>query len=633
MPGLMDWIRKVDVATVGRLWYAAEYYVQDNNPDLIKGSEAYYQETANVFNRIVQETQPNYTVMQRPDVLRTESDLMRSITMFKTQAFQNGGIIMDAIGEFRATRSLEQNDAKRIAANRKLANMITSQVIQNVVLTGMTLLANAITQKMNPWRDDDDEITPESIAENFALSMASNTAGSFWIGSELFDVIMAGLNKATGKEIYAVYDKSSPVTDVINDLRASIESLGKTVNLITNGEKNTWDEYKKQLGKVATGISELAGVPYKNVMKLITGAENWYKDVKTATQTGEMDWFRSGSKALESEKTLKAYKQWTGSGYSGKTYFYYRSALKGHAAEDKRLMLMDAADLSADQKAMLEELLIYSGTKETRVDDGSFQVMNDDGWTTVTNYADPTMFNLSQMSDRRYENAQEMISAGVKADTAEEAWTHFLQMEGTGKTERFRQWLMDQPYTAKEKALIDQYIIGNKTVYDYTDSYTFSTSSMTDAQKEKTEAAVHAGVPKNTAIEAMKIYSKKSTTQATFREWLSKQNMTAAEKAAIDKAFTGKEIVPDYSDSAWLEIYNMDKSSGKTKYAAAQEAYAEVGLQPDVFARFYEVYKTISGTDANGNTSKSLKRKNIQDLIKSLGLTKEQRAYMYKHFM
>lgn len=633
MPGLMDWIRKVDVATVGRLWYAAEYYVQDANPDLIKGSEAYYQETANVFNRIVQETQPNYTVMQRPDVLRTESDLMRSITMFKTQAFQNGGIILDAIGEFKATRSLDVNDAKRIAANRKLANMITSQVVQNVVLTGMTLLANAITQKMNPWRDDDDEITPESIANNFALSMVSNTAGSFWIGSELFDVIMAGLNKATGKDIYAVYDKSSPVTDVINDLRGSIESLGKAVNMITNGEKDSWDDYRKQLGKIATGVSELTGVPYKNIMKLITGAENWYKDIKIATKTGEIDWFRSGSKAMESEKTAAAYKTWTNAGNAGKTYFYYKSALKGYTADDKRIALMDAEDLTPDQKAMLENLLIYSGSKETRVENGAFQVLNDDGWSTVTNYADPTMFNLSKMSDSRYENAQEMIAAGIKAETVDEAWTHYLQLDGSGKTERFRQWLMEQPYTADEKATIDKYIIGNKTVYDYTNSYSFATSGMTESQKEKTNAAVKAGVPESIAVDAMQVFNKKSMTQGMFREWLYKQNITAAQKAALDKAFTGKEIVPDYTDTAWLDVYNMDSSSRKTMYGKAQDAYKEVGLEPSTFAGFYEIYKTIDGKDANGKTSKGLKRQRIQDLIQSLGLTKEQRAYMYSHFL
>ena len=59
---LFGWIQKADVATVGRLWYAAQYYVSDNFKDLEKGSDEYYKQTAKVFNKIVEETQPNYTV-------------------------------------------------------------------------------------------------------------------------------------------------------------------------------------------------------------------------------------------------------------------------------------------------------------------------------------------------------------------------------------------------------------------------------------------------------------------------------------------------------------------------------------------------------------------------------------------
>ena len=637
MPGLMDWIRKVDVATVGRLWYAAEYYVQDNNPDLVKGSDAYYKETANVFNRIVQETQPNYSVMQRPDVLRTESDLMRSITMFKPQAFQNGGIVVDAIGEFKATRNLDKNDARRIAANRKLANMITSQVVQNVVVTGMTLLASAIKNRMNGWRDDDDEITGESIAENFALNMASTAAGSFWMGSELFDVIMAGLNKVTGRDLYTVYDKSSPVTDVINDLKDGIESLGKVVNMISNGEKNQWKEYDKQLNKVATGISEVVGVPYKNIRQLIEGGVNWYKDIRTATETGEMDWFRSSSKSMESEKTAEAYKQWTAAGNSGKQFFYYKKTLKeitGEGAADaKRAMLQGDESLTADQKAMLESMLIYSGKNETRIENGTLQKLTADGWETITDYTDQTMFNLSQMSPTRFENAQEMISAGVKAETVDEVWTYYTGLPtGDNKNEKFRAWLMEQPYSAADKALIDKYVIGNKTVYDYTDRFSFARSGMSESQQKNADAARSTGVADTFAIEAAQKYAKTGK-QAEFREWLFDQKISNDQKAKIDRAFTGKETVPDYSDKGWLEVYEMDGSSEKKVYAKAVKAYEAEKIQPATFAKFYSQYKTIDGKDASGKSKKGLKRDRIRKLIRSLGLSKSQRAYMYKNFM
>ena len=53
------WIQAMDGATVGRLWYASQYYVEEHFPDLKKGTDEYYSEVAKVFNRVVEKTQPN----------------------------------------------------------------------------------------------------------------------------------------------------------------------------------------------------------------------------------------------------------------------------------------------------------------------------------------------------------------------------------------------------------------------------------------------------------------------------------------------------------------------------------------------------------------------------------------------
>jgi hypothetical protein len=94
------WIQAMDGATVGRLWYAAEYYVQDHNKALQKGTDGYYQEVAKVFNDIVEKTQPDYTTMQRPDILRNPNALVRQLTMFLTQRLQNFNILYDAAASY-----------------------------------------------------------------------------------------------------------------------------------------------------------------------------------------------------------------------------------------------------------------------------------------------------------------------------------------------------------------------------------------------------------------------------------------------------------------------------------------------------------------------------------------------------
>ena len=95
IPKALNWIQAMDVWTTRKLWLAAEYYVRENTK-LERGSDAYYKEVATIYNRIIEETQPNYTMMQRPQILRSESDLTRALNMFRTQPFQNFNILYDA---------------------------------------------------------------------------------------------------------------------------------------------------------------------------------------------------------------------------------------------------------------------------------------------------------------------------------------------------------------------------------------------------------------------------------------------------------------------------------------------------------------------------------------------------------
>ena len=548
---LMNWIQSVDVATVGRLWYAAEYYVQDHNTDLNKGSDAYYKEVAKVFNRIVQETQPNYSVMQRPDVLRTENAIMRSITMFKTQSFQNGGILVDAIGEFRATRSLEKTDEARQAANRKLALAVSSQIVQNIVLTGMKFIADALYQRMNPWRDEDKEITGEGIGSYFTLSMLSSMAGSFWLGSEIFDALMTALNGITGNEVYAVYDKSSPAVDVLNDLMTGFNKLSKTVNKLTDGEAHSLDEYTSDMDKVATAVSEVFGIPYKNVKKLIGGGVNWYKDIATATKTGEMDWFRYSSDEMDSAKTAAAYKGWTDAGNSGKTFFYYKHkfAPKGMEEKEKVAELMNDSELTPQQKAELDRLLVHnSGDTERRVTGGRIEKMNNkDEWEIITDYTNETMYEASKLSAKRYEK---VVSLSQNGFTQQQALTVVKKYKeefdaGEGYNDRFREALFaDKTLTPEQKATADAALIGNKTVPDYHSEPLFYISQQSEARQKAAKQLIEAGVTEDMTAEILRVYAAEGKAgkgqKERFREWLKKQSkLTKAQKELIDMTVTG----------------------------------------------------------------------------------------------
>jgi hypothetical protein len=121
-------IQKVDVATVGRLWYASQYYVDANYMALKKGTDAYYRQVAEVFNRCVEDTQPNYTVMQRPDYLRDPSKIKKVMFMFMTQRMQNGGILYDAACNLYAKNKTGTKEQKA-QARKEFAWAVSSQLV------------------------------------------------------------------------------------------------------------------------------------------------------------------------------------------------------------------------------------------------------------------------------------------------------------------------------------------------------------------------------------------------------------------------------------------------------------------------------------------------------------------------
>ena len=314
---LMGWIQGADKLTVGRLWSAAEYYVEDNY-SLKKGTEEqiragespFYQQVAEVFRQIVEDTQPNYTVLQRPDILRNPNKLVRAMTMFSTQRFQNANILIDAVNEYAAMIRYDkksgtaESKAARKQAKQKLTRAISSQVVSAMVLSAMTLASGALLHRMNPWRDDDDELTAESIMEEYLNGFVSTMAGSFLGGSEAYEAISSLL---TGSKYYG---NDVGGISTINDFATAVVEFGqKAVKLIgdENSKPEDWQKLtNNQLWKVGQYLAQMTGVPVANVRKIIEGGVNHVKDAVN----GELFSFEAGVDRSSAINARRFYKAW-----------------------------------------------------------------------------------------------------------------------------------------------------------------------------------------------------------------------------------------------------------------------------------------------------------------------------------
>ena len=304
-----DAIQKVDMAMVGRFWYAAQYYVNSTQKDLAKKfkedptnkrlRDLYYTEVAKVFDKCVEETQSTNMTLQNADIMRNTGDVRKIITMFMGQGLQNFGIVYDNLNNLRAKRAqykngkIEKEDFTQ--AKKDLANAVSSQLVSAAVFAGLAIVARALLHRMNPYRDDKEEITGETILAKWGDDFLDNVLGSVPLGSLAYEWASAGISAATGNGWVRPYGQNDIVLQALSDLESSTVNLFKA---ISKGEG-----IEKAVNNVAKDGSKLFGVPWENISNLFEGAMNHVKDV---TEGEGFLSFSSGRKN-PSAKTVTAY--------------------------------------------------------------------------------------------------------------------------------------------------------------------------------------------------------------------------------------------------------------------------------------------------------------------------------------
>ena len=300
IPYLTDWflngIEKIDQRTVGSLWYAAESKVQKENSHLKKGTELYYQKVAEVFNEAVLQTQPMYETTQLSDASRNPNKFWKMLFMFKTQPMQNFNILYDSTAEYKAKQkqykkgNITKEELQKSARNFRAA--MSSQVVSAVTFSLMSLAAGSVLNRLNPYKDDDGKMTPDSVIRQLVSDVFSSVAGSFVYGSEVYNFFKSAI---TGDTYYGTEISS---TETLSNMASGALSLEKAIQGISNAK--TKEERTKYIRKVIRqtesligDTSEMFGVPYENAKKLIEAftsrvADFKFEDLYTTDSTSEI---------------------------------------------------------------------------------------------------------------------------------------------------------------------------------------------------------------------------------------------------------------------------------------------------------------------------------------------------------
>ena len=290
MPAVTGWITGMDEITVAALWEGAKRYVEHHAAEFgegaaEKGSEAYWEAVNKMYQRVIEETQPNYTTMQRAGIQRSDNEFVKTLTMFTTQRFQNYGILADAVGDYKAQKARyaadqsAENKAEVQRAGQSLRRAAASQVVQTAVFALMKIGADFLLHRWDKEQDENGDITAASVGKRFFDLYTESAAGNFLYGAEIYSVIS---NAASGADYDVV---SATNISAVNDLFAAFTKTAKLLRTDTGemSEEELAAHHQKLNKAVLKDIQcglELYGVPAANIRKVMQAFEGYWEDAQ-----------------------------------------------------------------------------------------------------------------------------------------------------------------------------------------------------------------------------------------------------------------------------------------------------------------------------------------------------------------
>lgn len=332
MPAVTGWITGMDEITVAALWEGSKRYVERHAAEFgegaaEKGSEAYWEAVNKMYQRVIEETQPNYTTMQRAGIQRSDNEFVKTLTMFTTQRFQNYGILADAVGDYKAQKARyaadqsAENKAEVQRAGQSLRRAAASQVVQTAVFALMKIGADFLLHRWDKEQDENGDITAASVGKRFFDLYTESAAGNFLYGAEIYSVIS---NAASGADYDVV---SATNISAVNDLFAAFTKTAKLLRTDTGemSEEELAAHHQKLNKAVLKDIQcglELYGVPAANIRKVMQAFEGYWEDAQAigrgegfsfsstpSSATGQYDRLYNAIQSGDSEEATAAMKK------------------------------------------------------------------------------------------------------------------------------------------------------------------------------------------------------------------------------------------------------------------------------------------------------------------------------------
>ena len=265
-----------DFKTVDNLYTATrlDTYLKNQNKGTEYFSSGEFQNDVDTkFAEVMMRSQPMFDTELRAEYARTDKELIKMTSMFRTQQTQNLNLIITAIGEYNAARGTEAQGEKA----KVLRQTVTGQVSAALSLSLLTVAADFMLHGLKKYRgdgdDDDDEpgdgkIELIRILSRIGLNTVESSAGIAWGGDYIAKWLIDRMSGGETSEFYGV--NFGPLTTL--------------QNIFENLENVTKSPTPANIKNVATNISQLMGIPLNNAYRIVNSACMYVADA-----TGQND--------------------------------------------------------------------------------------------------------------------------------------------------------------------------------------------------------------------------------------------------------------------------------------------------------------------------------------------------------
>ena len=358
VPGwLTGWINGMDEITVTALWEGSKAYVKNHAAEFEgageTGSPAYWEAVNRTYQKVIEQTQPNYTVMQRAGIQRNPDEMVKTFTMFTTQRFQNAGILIDAVGDWKAQAARykadasDANKAELQRATKQRDRAILSQAAQVAVFAMMKIGADFLLHRWDREQDENGDVTLKSMVSRFFSLSTESTMGNFLFGSELYSLID---NAIEGKDYDVISATNiSAVNDMASDVVKFTAELKKDTSEMDEAEleKHHKKLMEKGMALIENGF-EIVGVPYGNGRKMVDAVRGYWDDAQNVAQggkfsfnslpesaTGQYDRLYNAYASGDADEAQAAVEKLVAMGKEGEIYKQLKTRLKKYDADTR----------------------------------------------------------------------------------------------------------------------------------------------------------------------------------------------------------------------------------------------------------------------------------------------------------